>query len=273
MLSCISPCVFLSPTLISYHPCILSISRLCPTFAIYPFYYFRLAGLFLHPQLFSPPLLERLMRLAVYPQRSVCDCLYMCVTETVRESRETERREGGRRYRHLSLRGRDWTTQISPSPCCPQRERALWGEDKHPFDFRFKKGKYTIYKPTLAEWLARQHSWGKILSFYYFFCLTVCCTHSGVCTITMTPLTLLLSLFEVVNTNNTVILTAVHQPNMGKLLHATRVKNKHMVKKLLVFQWLSPITAERKVKYVELQLPSGHKLFGHFYVSLAIASM
>lgn len=42
------------------------------------------------------------------------------------------------------MRGSGWTTQISPSPHC-QQEGALWGDDKHPLDFRFENGKCTAY--------------------------------------------------------------------------------------------------------------------------------
>lgn len=71
--------------------------------------------------------------------------LCMCVTERREGSRETERRKGGDEAgtRHLSVRGRGWTTQISPSPQRQQTQRALWGEDKHPIDFRFENRKCT----------------------------------------------------------------------------------------------------------------------------------
>lgn len=50
-----------------------------------------------------------------------------------------ERRKGGdQESRHLSVWGEGWTTQIRPSPHCQPTHWALWGEDKHPIDYRFE---------------------------------------------------------------------------------------------------------------------------------------
>lgn len=83
----------------------------------------------------------------------MCASEHVCVTHS-EGSRDTERRKGGHNAgsRHLSVRGGGCTIQISPSLHRQQTQRALWGEDKHPIDFRFENRKCAVYKLTLGEW-------------------------------------------------------------------------------------------------------------------------
>ncbi len=116
--------------------------------------------LFLHPN--SPFPTSSVLK----PNQAGCILKKECASASVHVCdweglRETEGRKGRDEAgsRHLSARGRGWTTQISTSPHRPQTQRALWEEDKHPIDFGFVNGKCTVYKLTVGErgWWA-QHS-------------------------------------------------------------------------------------------------------------------